>query len=154
MQVYLLDLNASYVVVFTAPQTGWNILLRMSFHNIQRPVPIFDHGRDPLSSWQKFLIQFNHLWSSSKMEQGTNLSFLASHRPFSSLSLSREPQKHPQVDTTARTSISNTGTCFMVPLVRIYVLWGGVSSLSPVCLLSPKSKWTGHLDIKHGKGGN
>lgn len=79
-KTYLLYLNASYVVVFTAHQTGWNILLRMSFHNIQKPVPIFVHGRDPHSSWQKFLIQFNHLWSSSKMEQGTNLSFLASHR--------------------------------------------------------------------------
>ena len=44
-------------------------------------------------SWQrppfilaKILIQLNHLWSSSKMEQGTTSSFLASHRPFSSLS--------------------------------------------------------------------
>ena len=95
MQVYLLDLNASYVVVFTAPQRGWNILLRMSFHNIQRPVAIFVHGRDPLSSWQKFLIQFNHLWSSSKMEQGTTLSFLVSHRPFSNLSLKRATETPP-----------------------------------------------------------
>ena len=69
-------------------------------------------------------------------------------------SLSKEPQKHLLVDTTARTSISSTGTCFMAPLMRIYALWGGVSSPCPVCLLSPESKWTGHLDVEHGKGGN
>lgn len=62
--------------------------------------------------------------------------------------------EHLHVDTTARTSISSTYTCFKAPLMRIYALWGGVSSPCPVCLLSPESKWTGHLDVEHGKGGN
>ena len=153
MQVYLLDLNASYIVVFTAPQTDWNILLRMSFHNIQRPVPIFGHGRDPLSSWQKFLIQFNHVWS--WLKDGTGHHFVLSGITQTiQQSLSREPQKHLLVDTTARTSISFTDTCFMAPLMRIFTLRGGAASLCPVCLLSPESKWTGHLDVEHGKGGN
>ena len=73
-----------------------NVLPEMYVHhNIQRPVPIFVHGRDPLSSWQKFwssLIMFD---PDSKMEQGTTLSFLASHRPFSNLSLKRARETSP-----------------------------------------------------------
>ena len=153
MQVYLLDLHASYIVVLTAPQTGWNILLRMSFHNIQRSVPIFCSRQrppfilarisDPVKSFMILL------------KDGTGHHFvLFGITQTIQQSLSKESQKHPQVDTTARTSISYTGTCFMAPLVRIYVLWGGASSLCPVCLLAPESKWTGHLDTEHEKGGN